>query len=66
MIGAKGRSDPTPGTTIELGLLGSVMHVELPHSADEQQLTETASFEETFDPKLHVGLSKMVVLSSIQ
>jgi len=30
------------------------MHVELPRNADQQQLTETASFEETFDPKLHI------------
>jgi len=47
-------SDPTPGTTIELGFLGSVMHVELPLTIDEQQLAETASFDETFDPTLHL------------
>lgn len=55
---AKWRSDPTPGTTVELGFLGSVMHVELPLTIDEQQLAETASFDETFDPTLHVGLSE--------
>lgn len=32
------------------------MHVELPHNVDEQQLTETSSFHEKFDPSLHVGL----------
>ena len=58
LMGAMWRSDPTPGTTIELGFLGSVMHVELPLTIDEQQLAETASFDETFDPTLHVGLSE--------
>lgn len=55
MASAKCRSDPTPGATIELGFLGSVLHVELPRTADEQQLVETSSFHEKFDPKLHVG-----------
>jgi hypothetical protein len=32
------------------------MHVELPHTLDEQQLAETTSFKETFDPAIHVGL----------
>jgi Stabilization of polarity axis len=32
------RPPPVPGTTIELGFLGSVLHVELPRDMDEQQL----------------------------
>lgn len=48
------RCSPSPGLTIELGFLGSVLHVELPMNADIQQLTETASFHEKFDPTLHL------------
>ncbi|KAH7912796.1 hypothetical protein BJ138DRAFT_1134514 [Hygrophoropsis aurantiaca] len=33
--------DPLEGTTVELGFLGSVLHVELPRTMDDQQLTET-------------------------
>ncbi|KAH9972202.1 hypothetical protein BGW80DRAFT_1227904 [Lactifluus volemus] len=29
---------PVPGTTVELGFIGSVLHVELPRDMDEQQL----------------------------
>ncbi|KAF5327197.1 hypothetical protein D9619_004708 [Psilocybe cf. subviscida] len=46
--------DPTPGKTIELGFLGSVLHVELPHSPDVQQVTTTASFNEKYDPHSHI------------
>lgn len=46
--------DPTPGTTIELGFLGSVLHLELPHTIDEQQLTETSSFQENYDPSSYI------------
>ncbi|OAX39509.1 DUF1630-domain-containing protein [Rhizopogon vinicolor AM-OR11-026] len=45
---------PSPGLTTELGFLGSVLHVELPMTADTQQLTETTSFCEKFDPALHL------------
>lgn len=45
---------PSPGLTTELGFLGSVLQVELPMNADIQQLTETASFHEKFDPALHL------------
>lgn len=51
---AKQRSDPTPGTTVELGFLGSVLNVELPHTSEQQQMSGTASFQEKYDPKLHV------------
>jgi hypothetical protein len=54
---AKQRPDPTPGTTIKLHFLGSVFHVELPHTIDEQQLTETSSFNEKYNPKHHVRRS---------
>lgn len=42
------------GATLELGFLGSILHVEIPKSIDQQQLTETASFGEAFDPHLHI------------
>ncbi|KAJ3514657.1 hypothetical protein NLJ89_g2253 [Agrocybe chaxingu] len=46
--------DPTPGQTLELGFLGAVLHVEIPHSIDVQQVTETSSFNEKYDPRLHI------------
>ncbi|KAF9007539.1 hypothetical protein BDQ17DRAFT_1238106 [Cyathus striatus] len=45
--------DPVPGV-VELGFLGTVLHVEIPNSNDEQQITETAAFIEKYDPKLHI------------
>lgn len=48
------RSDPTPGQTLELGFLGTVLQVEIPHSLDVQQVTETSSFNEKYDPRAHV------------
>lgn len=48
------RRDPSPGCTLELGFLGSVIHVEIPHSSDAQQLTETSSFNERYDPRSHI------------
>ncbi|KAH6909220.1 hypothetical protein BKA70DRAFT_1103120 [Coprinopsis sp. MPI-PUGE-AT-0042] len=48
------RPDPTPGSTLELGFLGSVLHVEIPHSIDAQQLAETSSFNEKYDPTMHI------------
>ncbi|KIJ12789.1 hypothetical protein PAXINDRAFT_117738 [Paxillus involutus ATCC 200175] len=50
---------PLPGSTIELGFLGSVLHVELPLSPDSQQLTETGSFNEKFDPAMHLLASSV-------
>ncbi|KAF9532638.1 hypothetical protein CPB83DRAFT_784718 [Crepidotus variabilis] len=47
-------SNPDPGETIELGFLGSVLHVEIPSSVDAQQLTETSSFNEKYDPRSHI------------
>ncbi|XP_006459032.1 hypothetical protein AGABI2DRAFT_200957 [Agaricus bisporus var. bisporus H97] len=47
-------SDPKPGETLELGFLGMVINVEIPHTIDQFQLTETSSFNEKYDPKLHV------------
>jgi len=55
----KSRSDPKPGETLELGFLGSVVHVEIPHTIDQFQLTETSSFNEMYDPKLHVCISQL-------
>ncbi|KAG6374546.1 hypothetical protein JVT61DRAFT_4595 [Boletus reticuloceps] len=45
---------PSPGSTVELGFLGSVLHVELPLTPDSQQLTETTTFEEQFNPAVHL------------
>ncbi|KAF8630254.1 hypothetical protein AX15_003031 [Amanita polypyramis BW_CC] len=46
--------DPTPGQTMELGFLGSVLHLEIPTTVDEQQLTETSSFHEKYDARIHI------------
>jgi len=54
--------DPTPGATVELGFLGSVLYLELPHTVDEQQLTETWSFDEKYDPKSHILASAAPLL----
>ncbi|KAF9266460.1 DUF1630-domain-containing protein [Marasmius fiardii PR-910] len=48
------RPDPIPGAVLELGFLGSVLHSELPPTHDSQQLTDTSSFKQKFDPKLHI------------
>ncbi|KAF9223896.1 DUF1630-domain-containing protein [Gyrodon lividus] len=50
---------PSPGSTIELGFLGSVFHIELPLSSDSQQLAETDSFNEKFDPAMHLLASSV-------
>ncbi|KAF8123478.1 hypothetical protein EV363DRAFT_1356585 [Boletus edulis] len=50
----KERQTPSPGSTVELGFLGSVLHVELPLTPDSQQLTETTTFEEQFNPAVHL------------
>ena len=49
------RRDPSPGCTLELGFLGSVLRVEIPYSSDTQQDAET-SFNEIYDPRSHVSL----------
>ncbi|KAF9468198.1 hypothetical protein BDZ94DRAFT_849450 [Collybia nuda] len=46
--------DPIPGETLELGFLGSVLQLELPRTIDEQQLTDTSSFQEKYDPRQHI------------
>ncbi|KAH8990318.1 hypothetical protein EDB92DRAFT_1935384 [Lactarius akahatsu] len=45
---------PTPGTTIELGFLGSVLHVELPGDVDEQQLGTSEQPQPRIDQDWHV------------
>ncbi|KAJ7760714.1 hypothetical protein DFH07DRAFT_1021874 [Mycena maculata] len=42
-------SDPTPGMIAELGFLGTVLSVELPHSPEQQQLVSKA-----YDPRQHI------------
>lgn len=65
-MAAKERQSPLPGLVAELGFLGSVLHVELPLSADSQQLAETSKFDERFNPAVHVSvLSLRVYWSSL-
>ncbi|KAG9314822.1 hypothetical protein JVU11DRAFT_3915 [Chiua virens] len=45
---------PSPGSAVELGFLGSVIHVELPFGPDSQQLAETSTFNERFNPTVHL------------
>ncbi|KAI0035421.1 hypothetical protein K488DRAFT_76661 [Vararia minispora EC-137] len=45
---------PVPGTTVELGFVGSVMHAELPRNVDEQQLSNTAHLHSQNDQNWHV------------
>ncbi|KAK7461946.1 hypothetical protein VKT23_008378 [Stygiomarasmius scandens] len=47
-------SDPIPGAFLELGFLGNVLQVEFPQNVDAQQLTDTSSFREKYDPRLHI------------
>ncbi|RDB25779.1 Protein DENND6B [Hypsizygus marmoreus] len=54
--------DPAAGETLELGFLGSVLHVELPHTIDEQQFTETSSFVEKYNPRIHILASSAPLL----
>ncbi|KAL0577978.1 hypothetical protein V5O48_004015 [Marasmius crinis-equi] len=49
-----GWPNPTGGSVLELGFLGSVVYLELPPTIDSQQLTDTSSFREKYDPKLHL------------
>ncbi|KAL0065222.1 hypothetical protein AAF712_007733 [Marasmius tenuissimus] len=49
-----GWPNPTRGSVLELGFLGSVLYLELPPTIDSQQLTDTSSFKEKYDPKLHL------------
>jgi hypothetical protein len=62
---AKKRPDPTPGATVELGFLGSVLLAELPQTIDTQQLTDTPSFGQTYDPKIHVRYKALPILRDI-
>jgi len=48
------RPSPTLGQTLELGFLGTVLQVEIPNSLDVQQVTETSSFNEKYDPRSHI------------
>ncbi|KAA1467559.1 DUF1630-domain-containing protein [Dentipellis sp. KUC8613] len=47
-------SAPLPGTTVELGFLGSVLHAELPESLDEQQLSSSAHLHSQTDQDWHI------------
>ncbi|KAK2460152.1 hypothetical protein APHAL10511_007831 [Amanita phalloides] len=54
--------DPTPGRTMELGFLGTALYLEIPNTLDDQQLTETSSFQEKYDPRLHILASSSPLL----
>ncbi|KAI0267715.1 hypothetical protein BC834DRAFT_869605 [Gloeopeniophorella convolvens] len=45
---------PAPGSTAELGFLGSVWHVRLPRDADEQQLSNAAQPDAQADHDWHI------------
>ena len=46
------RPPPAPGSTKELGFLGSVLHVELPRDLDEQQLGNGPHMQAVTGPRL--------------
>ncbi|KIK62649.1 hypothetical protein GYMLUDRAFT_242791 [Collybiopsis luxurians FD-317 M1] len=46
--------DPTPGTLLEIGFLGTVLHVEIPHSGDDAQQLSGSMVREHFNPKQHI------------
>ncbi len=48
------RPPPVPGSTKELGFLGSVLHVELPLDLDEQQLGNGPHMQTVSDQDWHV------------
>jgi len=48
------RPPPVPGTTVELGFLGSVLRVELPRDVDEQQLGNGPQIQAHTDPEWHL------------
>lgn len=48
------RPSPVPGSTKELGFLGSVLHVELPRDLDEQQLGNGPRIQAVADQDRHV------------
>lgn len=48
------RPQPVPGATLELGFLGSVLHVELPRDMDEQQLGYGPHIPAETDQDCHV------------
>jgi hypothetical protein len=48
------RPPPAPGSTKELGFLGSVLHVELPRDLDEQQLGNGPHMQAVTDQDCHV------------
>ncbi|KAG6827615.1 hypothetical protein H0H92_011072 [Tricholoma furcatifolium] len=47
--------DPVPGETLELGFLGSVLRVALPHTINEQQFVPGPSAVAKYDPKQHIA-----------
>ncbi|KAE9409613.1 hypothetical protein BT96DRAFT_984670 [Gymnopus androsaceus JB14] len=51
---SKKRPDPTPGTMLEIGFLGTVLQVEIPHSGDDAQQLSRTMLKEQFNPKLHI------------
>lgn len=54
------RPVPTPSNVVEVGFLGSVLHVQLPENLDEQQLNSLATTRIVQkDPDLHVCLKSI-------
>lgn len=50
----KKRSDPTLGTTLELGFLGTVIHVDLPTHPDARQSVPTMTRRSQGEPDIRV------------
>ncbi|KAG6907162.1 hypothetical protein DXG01_010287 [Tephrocybe rancida] len=49
--------DPVPGGTLELGFLGSVLHLALPLTINEQQFTPGPPTVGKYDPRQHIAAS---------
>ena len=58
------RPPPVPGSTKELGFLGSVLHVELPRDLDEQQLGNGPHMQAVTDQDWHVSITTHLHSSS--
>jgi hypothetical protein len=59
------RPPPVPGSTKELGFLGSVLRVELPRDLDEQQLGNGPHMQAVTDQDWHVRFGYYLHPSSV-
>ena len=54
LIRMKRRSDPEPGTTVELGFLGTVIHADLPIHPDARQSASGMARRSQGEPDIRV------------